>query len=183
LSVDAFNKARLGLLESIPGTQMHPRGVLSLEDTLLTHYGNSFEKIAYLYDSAQACYVWAHTLVNLHYSDDQTDYPVYFTLWKPAEVDVLEAGLIGAGVPIRQNKYALKRHDPKKWRNYLLGLWRRHQQEPAVQQIYRSKLGLGQQLLTQFFSEHPDRQLPVTFDNWYPQPACCRFLHKTLEVP
>ena len=182
-SVDALNRARLAVLESLPGTQMKSRGVLSLDDTLLTHYGQSFEKIAYLYDSAQACYVWAHTLVNLHYSDDQTDYPVCHTLWEPAEVDVLEAGLIGAGVPIRTSKYALKTRDPQKWRNYLLGLWRRHQQEPAVQRIYQSKLFLGQQLLTQFCSEHPDRQLPVTFDNWYTQPAFCRFLHQTLEVP
>ena len=162
---------------------MKSRGVLSLDDTLLTHDGQSFEKIAYVSDSAQACYVWAHTLVNLHYSDDQTDYPVCHTLWEPAEVDVLEAGLIGAGVPIRTSKYALKTRDPQKWRNYLLGLWRRHQQEPAVQRIYQSKLFLGQQLLTQFCSEHPDRQLPVTFDNWYTQPAFCRFLHQTLEVP
>jgi len=182
-SVDALNQARLEMLESIPGTQMKPRGVLSLDDTLLTHYGKSFEKIAYLYDSAQACYVWAHNLVNLHYSDDQTDYPVSFILWEPAEVDALETGLIGAGVPIRPSKYVLKRCDPKKWRNYLLGLWRRHQHEPAVQQLYQSKLFLGQQLLTQFFAAHPTRQLPVTFDHWYTQPAFCRFLHKTLEVP
>jgi hypothetical protein len=57
---------------------MKPRGVLSLDDTLLTHYGQHFDKIAYLYDSAQGCYVWAHNLVNLHDSDDQTDYPVDF---------------------------------------------------------------------------------------------------------
>jgi hypothetical protein len=182
-SIDALNKARLAVLESIPGTQIKPRGVLSIDDTLLTHYGQSFDKIAYLYDSTQACYVWAHNLVNLHYSDDQTDYPIYFTLWEPAEADALEAGLIGAGVPIRTSKYVLKTRDPKKWRNYLLGLWRRHQKEPAVQQIYQSKLILGQQLLTQFFSAYPDRQLPVTFDNWYTQPAFCRFLHKTLDVP
>jgi len=182
-SLDALNRARLAVLESVLETQMKPRGVLSLDDTLLTHYGQAFEKIAYLYDSAHACYAWAHNLVNLHYSDDQTDYPVCYTLWEPAEVDVLEAGLISAGVPLRTSKSALKTCDPQKWRNYLLGLWRRHQQEPAVQRIYQSKLLLGQQLLTQFCSEHPNLQLPVTFDNWYTQPAFCRFLHQTLKVP
>jgi hypothetical protein len=150
---------------------------------LLTHYGQHFDKIASLYDSTQGCYVWAHNLVNLHYSDDQTDYPVAFQLWEPAEVEGLEAGLTGAGVLIRPSKYVLKEQAPHKWRNYLLGLWRRHQHRPEVQQIYHSKLLIAQQLLTQFGAAHPERKLPVTFDNWYTQPAFCRFLHRTLQVP
>jgi hypothetical protein len=125
--------------------------------------------------------VWAHHLVNVHYSDDQTDYPVAFRLWEPAEVEVLEAGLPAAGVPIRASKYALKDSAPKKWRQYLLGLWRRHQHKPEVQQLYQSKLLLAQQLLTQFFTAHPELKLPVTFDNWYTQPAFCRFIGKTLK--
>jgi hypothetical protein len=182
LSVDAMKQARLHLLSSLPGTHMKPKGVLSLDDTLLTHYGQHFDKIAYLYDSAQGCYVWAHNLVNLHYSDDQTDYPVDFRLWEPVDLDTLEAGLKAAGVPIREGKYALKASAPKKWRQYLLHLWRRHQNKPAVQQLYQSKLLLAQHMLTQFVSEHPEERLPVTFDNWYTQPAFCRFLDKTLQI-
>jgi DDE superfamily endonuclease len=139
-SVGALNQARLALLQHLSGTQMKPKGVLSLDDTLLTHYGKHFENIAYLYDATHKCYVWAHNLVNLHYSDDLTDYPVNFGLWKPAELDTLEAGLRAAGVPIRQSKYALKAPKPKQWRNYLLGLWRRHQHKPEVQKLYHSKL-------------------------------------------
>lgn len=75
-SVDALNEARLTLLSTLAGTRMEARGVLSLDDTLLTHYGKHFDKIAYLYDSTQGCYVWAHNLVNLHDRDEQTDYPV-----------------------------------------------------------------------------------------------------------
>ena len=66
---------------------MKPKGVLSLDDTLLTHYGQHFDKIAHLYDATQGYYVGAHNLGNLHYSDDQTDYPVHFPLWEPAEVE------------------------------------------------------------------------------------------------
>lgn len=182
-SVEGVNRARLELLSSLPQTRMKPKGVLSLDDTLLTHYGKHFEKIAYLYDSVNECYVWAHNLVNLHYSDDQTDYPVCFKLWEPAEVDTLEAGLKAAGIPLRASKYALKERAPKKWRNYLLGVWRRHQQKPEVQTIYKSKLFWGQEMLTQFFAEHPGLKWPVTFDHWYTQPAFCRFLDKTLKVP
>jgi DDE superfamily endonuclease len=181
-AVDALNHARLNLLSSLPGTQLKPRGVLSLDDTLLTHYGKHFDKIAYLYDHTQGCYVWAHNLVNLHYSDDETDYPIAFKLWEPVEIDKLEAGLKAVGVPIRQGKYALKESDPKKWRHYLMNLWRRHQHKPAVQKLYESKLLLGQQLLTQFVDDHKDLHIPITFDNWYTQPAFCRFLDKTLQL-
>ncbi len=87
-SMDAFNRAGVAGLESIPETQMTPRGVLSLDATLLTHDGQSCEKIAYVSDSAQACDVGAHNLVNLHDRDDQTDDPVCYTLWEPAAVDV-----------------------------------------------------------------------------------------------
>src|SRR5512132_3437490 len=99
-SIEAVNQARINLLSSLSGTQMKLKGILSVDDTLLTHYGQHFDKIAYLYDHTQGCYVWAHNLVNLHYSDDQTDYPVDFRLWEPVEVDALEAGLKAASVPI-----------------------------------------------------------------------------------
>ena len=182
-SLDALNQCRVALLQSLAGTKMKPKGVLSLDDTLLTHYGQHFEKIAYLYDSAQQCYVWAHKLVNLHYSDDHTDYPMAFRLWEPADLETIEAGLTAAGIPMRQSKLALKDHDAKKWRQYLLGLWRRHQHKPEVGKLYHSKLLLAQQLLSEFVRAHPQNKLPVTFDNWYTQPAFCRFIDKTLKVP
>jgi DDE superfamily endonuclease len=182
-AVDALNRCRLALLQSLPGTEMKPNGVLSLDDTLLTHYGQHFDKIAYLYDSAQQCYVWAHNLVNLHYSDDQTDYPMAFRLWEPADLDRIETGLTAAGVTIRQSKLALKENDPHKWRQYVLGLWRRHQHKPDVGKLYQSKLLLAQQILRKFINAHPQNKLPVTFDNWYTQPAFCRFVDKTLKAP
>ncbi len=182
-SVDALHQARLSLLQSLPGTEMKPKGVLSLDDTLLTHYGKHFDKIAYLYDSTHECYVWAHNLVNLHYSDDLTDYPINCRLWEPVELESLETGLLAAGVNIRQSKYRLKDNEPKKWRQYLLGLWRRHQHKPGVAELYQSKLIIAQQLLSEFFSTHAQAPWPVTFDNWYTQPAFCRFLAKTLKVP
>lgn len=178
-SVEVLNQARLNLLSSLPGTQMKPKGVFSVDDTLLTHDGQHFDKIASLYDHTQGCYVWAHNLVHLHDSDDQTDYPVDFRLWEPVAIDALEAGLTAAGVPIRERTYALKDSDPKKWRNDLLHLWRRHHHTPAVQQLYQSKLLLAQQMLTKFFTAHPDQHWPVTFDNWYTQPAFCPCVDKT----
>jgi hypothetical protein len=178
-----MNEARLKMLESLPDCAMKRQGVLSVDDTLLAHYGQEFEKIVPLFDSAKDCYVWAHNLVNIHYSDDDTDYPVRFQLWEPAELDKIEAGLKAAGIPIRESKYPLKETEPKRWRNYLLSLWRRHQHKPAVEKLYRSKLIIAQDLLSEFFQVHPERtNLPVTFDTWYTQPAFCRFPHKRLQV-
>ena len=182
-SVEQLNQARLEMLSSLPETKRKARGVLSVDDTLLTHYGQHFDHIAKLYDSAEQHYVWAHNLVNLHYSDDQTDYPVLFRLWKPADLDRIEAGLKAAGVPIRQSKLALKQANPKKWRQYLLGLWRRKQNRAEVKRLYKSKITLAEEMLRAFVAAHADEQLPVTFDNWYTQPAFCRFIDKTLGLP
>jgi len=41
----ALNRQRLALLNSPPGTQVKPQGVLSVDDTLLTHYGNALSTL------------------------------------------------------------------------------------------------------------------------------------------
>ena len=38
-------------------------------------------------------------------------------------------------------------------------------------------------MLTQFVDDHKDLHIPITFDNWYTQPAFCRFLDRTLQIP
>ena len=37
-SLQTLNEARLNMLNSVPGTRPKPKGVLSVDDTLLTHY-------------------------------------------------------------------------------------------------------------------------------------------------
>ena len=108
-SEEKLNQKRLDLLASLEGTRLKPKGVLSIDDTLLEHHGKHFEGIAKLYDSSKGCHVWAHHLVGLHYSDDQTDYPVEFELWKPADLEKIEEGLPALGIPIRESKLELKK--------------------------------------------------------------------------
>ena len=91
-SLEDLNQARLKMLASLPGTQIKPKGVLGVDDTLLTHYGQEFEKIAKLLDHVSQSYVWAHDLVTIHYSDDETDYPVLFQLWEPVELEKWKPG-------------------------------------------------------------------------------------------
>jgi hypothetical protein len=183
-SLEQLNQARLGLLESLPGTRMKPKGVLSIDDTLLTHYGQGFEKIAQLYDHVTDSYVWAHNLVTLHYSDDETDYPVQFQLWEPVELEKLEEGMRAAGVPIKASKEAFKESAPHKWRSYLLGVWKRRQKQyPQITALYDSKLTIAQQQLQHWVEQHPNDKRAVTFDNWFTQPAFCRYLDQTLKLP
>lgn len=113
----ALNQARLDVLAGLPGTRMKPRGVFSLDDTLLTHYGQHFDNIAKLWDHVEQRYVWAHNLVTLHYSDDDTDYPVAFQLWKPVDLERLEQGLLAANIPLKAYKQLLKNDAPHKWRH------------------------------------------------------------------
>jgi len=183
-SLQELNKSRLDLLDSLPGTRMKPKGVLSIDDTLLTHYGQGFEKIAQLYDHVTDSYVWAHDLVTLHYSDDETDYPVLFQLWEPVELEELEAGMRAAGVPIKASKAALKDSEPHKWRSYLLGVWKRRQKQyPEIMALYDSKLTIAQQQLEQWVKLHPNDKRAVTFDSWFTQPDFCRYLDQTLKLP
>jgi len=183
-SLEALNQARLNVLASLPGTQIKPKGVLSVDDTLLTHYGQEFEQIAKLFDPVTETYVWAHDLVTIHYSDDLTDYPLLFRLGQPVDLEKLEQGLRAAGIPLKVDKEAWKVTDPRQWRGYLLGVWQRRQKShPEIRELYDSKLIIAQDLLRQWVEAHSDWTLPVTFDNWYTQPAFCRFLDQTLGLP
>lgn len=182
-SLEELNRSRLRLLASLPGTQIKPKGVLGVDDTLLSHYGQDFEKIAKLFDHVTQTYVWAHDLVTIHYSDEETDYPVLFQLWEPVELEKLEAGLRAVGIPLKASKESLKESDPKKWRSYVLGVWQRRQKKhEELRGLYDSKLILVEKMLTQWVAEHPKAHLPVTFDNWFTQPDFCRFLDQELKL-
>jgi hypothetical protein len=162
-SLASLNQARLTMLESVPGTRLKPKGVLSIDDSLLTHYGQDFENIAKLYDPASGSYVWAHDLVTLHYSDNNTDYPLLFEIWKPVDLTKLEQGLRAAQVPLKATKEVLKETAPEKWRAYLVHLWdRRRKKQPELEALYDSKILIAQVLLQKWVQQHPDWPLPVT---------------------
>jgi hypothetical protein len=179
----ALNRARLDMLASLPETRLKEKGVLSIDDTLLTHYGQDFEQIAKLYDPVSQSYVWAHNLVTLHYSDDFTDYPLLFQLWKPVDLEKVEQGMRAAGIPFKPDKEAWKESEPRKWRSYLLRAWKRRQkQHPELAELYDSKLSLAQKLLEEWVALHPEGKFVVTFDDWYTEADFCHFLDRTLGL-
>jgi hypothetical protein len=52
-----------------------------------------------------------------------------------------------------------------------------------VAALYQSKLIIALHLLQQLVAQYPDLKLTVNFDNWYTQPAFCRFLDSELGFP
>jgi hypothetical protein len=120
--------------------------------------------------------------VTLHYSDDQTDYPLHFQLWKPIDPEKMESGLQQAGIKLKADKLALKTSQPDKWRQYLWGVWNRRQNRPAVAALYASKLIIAKQLLRQWVSDYPEAHYPVTFDTWYTQAPFLNYLVKELHL-
>lgn len=126
----------------------------------------------------------AHNLVTLHYSDDETDYPALFELWKPVDLERLEQGLLAAAISLKEAKQSLKTDAPHRWREYRLGAWRRRQKpHPELAALYESKLHMEERLLQAWGEAHPDWKLPVAFDNGYTQPVFCQYLDQTLRWP
>ena len=182
--LEGLNRARLRMLDSLAETRIKALGVLSIDDTLLSHYGQDFGEIAKLYDPVSASYVWAHDLVTLHYSDDQVDYPLRFQLWKPVDLETVEQGMRVAGIPFPAEKEALKASDPRKWRGYLVkALKRREKHYPQLKGLYASKLDIAETLLRDWVKQHPDCCQPVTFDDWYTEASLCQFIDQELHLP
>ena len=175
-----LNEQRLGLMNQQAETKFKDGGVLGLDDTMLIHYGKNFDQIAYLFDHVTRTHVWAHNLVNLHYSDDQVDYPTFFELWKPLQVEDLEKVLRGLNA-IKPKKEILKTTTPKKWKQHLLYLSKKHKDQELIQNAYRSKIVIGKDLLSQFFKQYPDIDIAVSFDKWFTCPEFCKFIDEDLK--
>ena len=157
--IDYLHQLRLSLLNAQEQTKLkgagHAAGVVALDDTMLMHYGKCFDEIAYLKDHATDSYMWAHNLVNLHYSDDTTDYPISFELWKPMDVDAVAQAVQKAGYTIKATKQELKHSAPKKWKNHIVYQYKKHCEDELVRSSYRSKITISQDLLRDFYQAYP----------------------------
>ena len=186
--VSKLNSARVDWLQNCPQTEFKgsegEKGVLILDDTLLKHYGSHFEKAAWLYDHVSKNYAWSHNLVNLHYSDDQTDYPVDFRLWEAADLESVERAMNGVGFKFRADKLLLKTEKPSLWQSYLLKTYhrkRKQQSGKAIEIVCRTKIDEATDLLRAFFSRYANQDLPVAFDHFYTCSELCRFIHEELK--
>lgn len=186
--VSQMNQARVDWLQKCPQTAFKSRegekGVLVLDDTLLRHYGSHFEKSAWLYDHVSKTYAWSHNLVNLHYSDDLTDYPVDFRLWEPADLALVEKSMLSVGFQFKEDKLLLKTESPSQWQCYLLKTYHRKRKQQSgrgMETACRTKVDEACQLLLDFHRRYPDRDLPIAFDHWYTCAELCGLIDRQLK--
>jgi len=137
------------------------------------------EHISYQKDYVHQGFRWCHDLVNLHYSDDQTDYPVYFKLWKPADWSAVIEFYRQEKVKINEEKVALKTTNPRAFRTYANGLNKRKADKfPAVKAIYKTKVDLAEDLIIKFKTQYPDVKLPIVLDSGFTSGAFCERLRR-----
>jgi hypothetical protein len=176
-TVSELNTARLDFMQSGSETafkqgESNTSGVLILDDTLLQHYGPKKEHASWLRDPHDQSYHWSHNLVNLHYSDDKTDYPVDFRLWEPADLDKIEAELNVKNIAIPEYIRERKVSDPSKWRKYLLQKYGKvrilsMQGKKNIEAVYKTKLDLAKEMVDAIQSRYPELDIPYAFDTWY----------------
>lgn len=163
------------------------KGVLIIDDTLLSHYGNQFEKCAKLYDHVSGTHIWAHNLVNFHYSDDVTDYPVDYKLWEPPDLEAIEQALVKIGFTLNAGKLAQKTSEPLAWRTYLLRAYHKKRLQPyqkaekghstePIEVVHKSKIDYAKDILSDFYKRYPENNLPIAFDHWYTAADFCQFI-------
>jgi len=150
-------------------------GVLSIDSTLLSHWGSCFDHVTNLYDYVNGHFTNAHNLVNLHYSDDRTDYPIYHQLWIPPDWEVIFAKMKKLGIHYNKEKYDKREEAPKKWLKYLKDryrdIWHKYEELDGV---YRNKTLMGLDLLGSFKSNYPKINLPVALDSGFTSAVSCK---------
>lgn len=181
--LEQVNQARLDMLQSSPGTCFKEKGVLSVDSSLLKHYGKHFDNIYYHYDYVHKCYRWAHDLVTLHYSDDLTDYPVLWRMWEPPDWEAVATYLREQGFVINEEKWNSRYDQPQKWRNYIRSRYRiGREKHPGVVDIYKSKNLIALDLLRNFCSMYPDCNFPVAMDTGFTSAELCRAISEELGL-
>jgi hypothetical protein len=179
----ALNSRRLSWLQASEALAFKASsGVLSLDDTLLSHYGRHFEHIQNLWIPSEERYALCHNLVNVHYSDDQTDYPVYNDLWVPPDFEQIADKMRELGLHINAQRWDNRESDVRGWRSYMRDRFRRYQHKcPELNEVYQTKIYRGLDLLKRFYTAYPDLDLPVAMDNGYTSGDACAYIDKTLQ--
>lgn len=179
------NANRIAMLQDNEQTKFKfgkAQGVVSLDNSLLKHYGKHFDNIYYHYDYVHKCYRWAHDLVTLYYSDDQTDYPIDYQLWETPDWEKVALFFKEQHFTINQLKWDNRKNEPQKWRNYIRSRYRDGRKKyPKVVDIYKTKLHIGEKLLRNFCQQHPDYDFPIALDSGYTSAELCQIITKNLK--
>lgn len=177
-----INQTRLQMLQSNAGTKLKSNGVLSVDNTLLKHYGKHIDYIHNLKDYVNDCYRLAHDLVTLHYSDDQTDYPIHFQLWIPPDWEAIAYYLKFHGATINEDKWNNRKQKVKEWTKYMRGRLRDCWASfPHLTTIYKTKLHIAEDLIRQFCQGYPQLDFPIALDSGFTSVKLCHIITKEFK--
>ena len=185
--LEQINSTRLAMLQDQAATRFkvatHSSGAcLVIDNTLLSHWGECFDHICNLRDYVNGGYKWSHDLVTLHYSDHQTDYPVYYQLWEPPNWEAVAEYLRQKDFPIREDKWQNRHNEVQKWKNYIRSRYRLgRKKHPGVVQVYQTKIHIAEQLLGKFVANYPNLDYPITLDNGFTSSELCQTIDQELQ--
>lgn len=184
--LEKVDKVRIEMLQQLSGTKFKPHkrtgGILIVDNTLLKHYGKHIDGIYNLKDYVNDCYRLAHDLVTLHYSDDQTDYPVYYRLWEAPDWEAVATFFKERGLSINEDKWKNRTEELKEWNKYMRqrykDCWPRC---PEVKEIYKSKLHIAEDLIRKFCKSHAHLDFPIALDGGFTSAHLCDILSNELK--
>lgn len=184
--LEQINEQRLQMLQQFSQTQFktHKRcnGVLSVDNSLLKHYGKKIDNIYYHFDYVHKCYRWSHDLVTLYYSDNETDYPVYHQLWMPPDWEAVAEFFKAKNFTINQTKWDNRTKEAQKWRNYIRSRYKDgRKKHPEVKKIYKTKVHLAEDLIRKFCATYPHLKYPIALDAGFTSAELCAVITEELK--
>jgi DDE superfamily endonuclease len=179
-----LNKRRVGMMQKNPSTALKSgRGVIALDDTLMRHYGTHFEQIYRLYDHVAKNYTYAHNLISLYYSDDETDYPLDHRLWEPPDWSLVAQKMKALGISINENRWQKRQSEASKWHKYMRDRFSDYQyKKPELQELYKTRPVWGLEMLRAFKAQYPDKDLVLSMDNGYTNIEFCKIVDTELHM-
>jgi len=181
--LEEISRRRIGLMQLPSGASFKSggsdSGVLSIDSTLLSHWGTQIEQVTRLYDYVNKTYTNAHNLVNLHYSDDRTDYPIYHRLWIPPDWEAVFSKMKELDIHYNKDRFDNREKEPKKWIKYLKSrykeIWHKY---PGLSAVYSNKTLIGLDLLKRFKSNYPEVKLPIALDSGFTTAVSCQRMNE-----
>jgi hypothetical protein len=121
-------------------------------------------------------------LITLHYSDEQTDYPVYYQLWDPPDWEAVAVFLMEKDFTINKDKWTNRDQEPKKWCNYMRSRYQLGRKKHSeVVELYKTKNHIAEHLLRKFCETYPDLNYPVVLDTGFTSAEFCKVITQDLK--
>lgn len=182
-SLDKINNRRIEIMQSDSRTAICKEGCLSLDGSLLHHWGSKFDGISNMWDHVTKSYGPAHELVTLYYADDKVDYPLHYQLWDPPNWDTVAEHIRQLGLRINKEKWDKREEERQKWYTYMRGRYYTvEKNHKELQNTYRTKIHLAEALLRHHFKDPEVLKLPLAIDSGFASNRFCRVVSEEIKL-